>query len=59
MIAAPPLLSGAPNDTLAEETPAVALTAVGAPGRVLGVVKFETVDAGLAPTALDAVTLKA
>ena len=58
MIALPPLLTGAVKLTLAVALPAVAVTAVGAPGTVAGVTLFDGVDCALDPTALVATTLK-
>src|ERR687883_605476 len=57
-MAAPPLEAGAVQLTLAEALPAVAVTAVGAPGTVAGVTLFDASDAALVPTALVAVTVK-
>ena len=57
MIGEPPSLSGAVHDTTAWAFPAVAATAVGAPGTVLGVVALLASDSGEVPTALVAVTV--
>jgi hypothetical protein len=58
VIGLPPSDSGAVQDTLAEALPAVAVTAVGAPGTVAGVTLFEASDAALVPTAFVAATVK-
>jgi hypothetical protein len=58
VIAAPPLLAGGVNDTVASASPPIALTAVGAPGGPAGVAALVAPDPGLAPTALFAVTVK-
>ena len=58
MIANPPLLAGGVNDTVAWALPAVAMGAVGAPGKVAGVTVFDAPEAGPVPMALVAVTLK-
>lgn len=52
---APPLLVGAVKLMVAWALPAVAVTLVGAPGRVLGVT-LDVPEAALVPTALVAVT---
>ena len=57
MIAEPPLLAGAVHDTLACPLPAVASTAVGAPGIALGVTAVLGGDAAEVPRALVAVTV--
>ena len=57
MIAAPPLLAGAPKLIVAEALPAVADTEVGAVGTVAGVTLFDAADAGPVPTELAAVTV--
>ena len=57
MIVAPPLL-GAVQLTVADFTPAVAVTDVGAPGTVAGVTALDAADAGLVPRAFVAVTVK-
>jgi hypothetical protein len=58
VIADPPLLAGAVNETVAEPLPATAVTLVGAPGVVAGVTEFEVLDGVLVPFALVAVTVK-
>ena len=58
VIAAPPLLAGGVNDTVACALPAIALAAVGAPGSVAGVTVFDAPEAGPVPTMLAAVTVK-
>jgi len=55
--AEPPLLAGAVQVTTAEALPGVAVTAVGAPGTVLGVTAALATDAGEVPTLLVAVTV--
>src|ERR1043165_9714441 len=57
-MALPPLLAGAVHDTVAWALPAVAVTAEGAPGTVIGVTLAEAAEAGLVPAALVAVTVK-
>ena len=60
MTALPPLLTGAVQDTTAEALPAVALTAVGAPGAVAGTTGVTAalgLEPALLPTALVAVTV--
>ena len=57
LIAAPPVLAGAVHDTVAELSPAVAVTAVGAPGTVLGVTALEAADAEPVPDPFVAVTV--
>jgi hypothetical protein len=52
------LEAGGVKLTVAFALPAVAVPMVGAPGTVLGVTLFDVADAGLAPAALVAVTLK-
>ena len=57
----PPSLAGAVKPTVACVSPAVAVTAVGAPGAVAaacGVTLLEGADAGPVPTAFVAVTVK-
>jgi hypothetical protein len=44
--------------TVAWPSPAVALTPVGAPGTVAGVTELDGLEAGLAPTAFVATTVK-
>jgi hypothetical protein len=56
-MADPPLLAGAVQLTVAWPLPAVALTAVGAPGVVRGVTAAEGDEAGPVPARLLAVTL--
>ena len=61
MIALPPSLDGAVQETVAEALPALAVTAVGAPGTVAGatgVTLLEGAEAALLPTALVATTVK-
>ena len=58
MIALPPLLTGAVKLTLACPLPAVAVTAVGAPGTVFGVTLFDGNDGALDPIAFVATTVK-
>ena len=58
VIALPPFEAGAVKLTVACALPAVAVAAVGAPGTVAGVTLLEGADAGPAPTALVAVTVK-
>ena len=57
MIGEPPSLAGAVHDTTAREFPGVAVTAVGAPGTVLGVVAALASDSGEVPIALVAFTV--
>jgi hypothetical protein len=57
VIADPPLLAGAVQDTTAKALPAVATAPVGAPGTVLGVTAALDEDAGEVPAALAAVTV--
>ena len=59
VMALPPSDAGAVHETVAWALPAVAETAVGAPGIVIGVTKLDGVDAALEPTALVATTVKA
>jgi len=58
VIAEPPLLAGGVHDTDAWPFPAVATTAVGAPGTVVGVTAALATDAAEAPAALVAATVK-
>ena len=61
VMALPPFEAGAVQETDAEALPAVAETAVGAPGTVAGatgVTLFDGAEAALLPTALVATTLK-
>jgi hypothetical protein len=55
VIAAPPLLAGAVNVTVACALPAVAVPSVGAPGIVAGVTLFDAAEARPVPTAFLAV----
>jgi hypothetical protein len=60
VIVEPPLFAGGVNVTVACALPAVALTAVGAPGvpiGAVGVTAFEGADGALVPTLLVAVTV--
>jgi hypothetical protein len=57
VIAEPPSATGAVHDTTARAFPGVAVTAVGAPGTVLGVVAALASDSGEVPIALVAVTV--
>jgi hypothetical protein len=59
VIAEPPSLAGAVNDTVACALPPVAVPIVGAPGIVAGVTLFEAADAGPVPTPFVAVTVNA
>jgi hypothetical protein len=54
----PPVNTGAVKVTVALALPAVALTAVGAPGTAPGVARLEADDACPVPAALVAVTVK-
>ena len=54
---APPLEAGGVKLTAAWLAPAVALTAVGAPGTVEGVTLFDAAEVGLVPFALTAFTV--
>jgi len=56
-MALPPLDAGAAKLTVAWALPAVAVTAVGAHGTLLGVTLFEAEEAGPVPAALVAVTV--
>jgi len=58
VIAEPPSATGAVHDTAAWAFPGVAVTAIGAPGTVLGVVAALASDSGEVPIALVAVTVK-
>ena len=61
VMALPPSLAGAVQETVAEALPAVAVTAVGAPGTVAGatgVMLLEAKEGALLPTALVATTVK-
>lgn len=53
----PPSDAGAVHVTVAEPSPAIADTDVGAPGTVLGVTAEDAVDGALVPTAFVAVTV--
>jgi hypothetical protein len=57
VIADPPLLAGAVNETVALPFPATAVTEVGASGTFDGVTEFETLEALLVPIAFVAVTV--
>ncbi len=57
-MALPPLLPGAVKLTVACALPAVADTAVGAPGTVAGVTLLEAAEAALWPEPLVAFTVK-
>jgi hypothetical protein len=58
VIALPPLFTGAVHATVADCTPAVALTPVGAPGGpAVGVTAFDCADTGPDPAALEACTV--
>jgi hypothetical protein len=54
----PPLDTGGEKLTEAWALPAVAVTAVGAPGTLAGVTLFDAEDAGPIPAAFAAVTVK-
>jgi hypothetical protein len=56
-MAAPPLLDGATNVTVAWLLPDVALTPVGSPGVVANITLLEALDAGPIPTLFAAVTV--
>ena len=58
VIAEPPLLAGAVHDTAAWLLPAMAVTAVGAAGIVLGVTAVLGADAVEVPELLVAITVK-
>src|SRR5207253_2041154 len=58
VMALPPSLAGAVQETVAWALPAVAETAVGAPGTVNGVTELEASDAAPAPAVLVATTEK-
>jgi len=58
VIAAPPSLVGALNETVALALPLTAETEVGEPGTVAGVAVTETVEDSESPTPLVAMTLK-
>ena len=57
-MAAPPLLAGAVQVTVAEALPKVAVPMVGAPGTVAGVTALDCAEAGPVPTLLMAATVK-
>ena len=52
------MLAGAVNDTVARESPRIALAPVGTPGTVAGVTAVEAAEAVPVPIALVAVTVK-
>src|SRR5918912_1152678 len=56
-MALPPFDAGAVHEIVADASPAVAVTAVGAPGTVAGVTLLEASEAGPVPTAFVAVTV--
>ena len=58
VIALPPVVPGAKNETLADDTPAVATTPVGEPGTVAGVTATDGAEGAELPTALVATTVK-
>ena len=58
VIADPPLEFGVAHDTVAWPLPDVAVTPVGAPGTVAGIVEAEGAEARLVPIALVALTVK-
>jgi anti-sigma factor RsiW len=58
LMAAPPLLDGAVQETEAEPFDGVAATEVGAPGTVTGVTELEAEDGLESPAVLWAVTVK-
>ena len=58
MMALPLLLDGAENATLTWPLPAVATTAVGAPGAPAGVTVFDTAEGAPGPIALVAKTVQ-
>jgi hypothetical protein len=58
VIRAPPSDEGGVNLTVAAALPAVAVTAVGAPGTVRGVTPVAGADAGPVPAAVVAATVK-
>lgn len=58
MIAEPPLLTGAENETVASPLPLTAVTPVGAPGIVAGTTELLVPEEEPVPTALVAVTVK-
>ena len=58
MMAEPPLVAGADQETVAWALPPVAVTLVGAPGTVDGVTELEAELADPVPTALVATTVK-
>jgi hypothetical protein len=57
VIGLPPVPVGAVQLTLADPLPAVAVTPVGAPGRLLGVTALDGAEAGPAPLAFVADTV--
>jgi len=56
VIDAPPVVKGADQETVTEESPLVPTTPVGTPGTVAGVIATEESEASPAPTAFVAVT---
>ena len=56
-MAEPPSLAGAVQVTVAEESPAIAVTPVGAPGIVIGVTALDAAETGPTPAGLVAVTV--
>ena len=58
VIVLPPLLAGAVQLTVADALPAVAVTAVGAPGRLFGITALDGEEAGPVPVAFVADTVK-
>ena len=56
-VIAPPLEAGSDQDTVADKSPAVARTPVGASGAGFGVTATLGIDAGEAPATLEAVTV--
>jgi len=57
VIGDPPVAEGAVHDTVAWPFPAVAFTAVGAPGGAAGVTALDAAEAGPGPPAVTAVTV--
>jgi hypothetical protein len=57
VIAEPPLLAGAVNDTDTCALPAVAVPIIGAPGTVAGVTEFDAAEAAPVPAMFVAVTV--
>ena len=58
VIGSPPLFDGALHDKVTEPSPAVPLTAVGAPGTVAGVMAAEGVEGVPVPALVVALTVK-